>query len=74
LHTSHGDLPKVSDKIDTQGQSIETSSNPLTKANMDPYNYPIQDVPVRTVFTPKEREELKAIIKECLREFHFTNY
>ncbi len=62
----------MTDKIDTQGLTSPSSviNNPLTVPNLDPFNYPIRDVPVRTVFTDEERTELKEIIKEALHEFH----
>ncbi len=62
----------MSNSINTQGLTAEASNSPLTRPNIDPFNYPIRDIPKRTIFTPEERMELKAIIKECLREFHYT--
>ncbi len=67
----------MSDKIDTQAQSIKDCKGLLTVPNKDPKSYaPFNrdELYVRTVFSDKEVQELKAIIKECLREFHMTNY
>ena len=57
--------------MNTQGMTSQKSEedNPLTQPNINPYDYPVKDVPCRRVFTDVEREELKEIIKESLVEF-----
>ena len=61
--------------MDTQALSTETDNNPLTVPNQDPQSYgPRPDNSNRPVFTWIEREELKQIILECLREFHYTTH
>ncbi len=67
----------MSDKIDTQAQSIKACKGLLTVPNKDTKSYtPFNrdELYVRNVFSEREVQELKAIIKECLREFHMTNY
>ena len=45
--------------MNTQNMTIESDvDNPLTQPNLNPYDYPIKDVPKRTVFTDLERAEL----------------
>ncbi len=60
--------------MDTQAVSIEVINNPLTTPNKPPSSYVPRPAEALTVFTTAERAELKAIIKECLKEFHHTNY
>ncbi len=45
--------------MNTQGMTVKIDGdNPLTQPNLNPYDYPIRDVPKRTVFTDQERSEL----------------
>ncbi len=45
--------------MNTQGMTAKIEGdNPLTQSNLNPYDYPIKDVPKRTVFTDLERSEL----------------
>ena len=60
--------------MDTQALTTKASGNPLTTPNKPPASFGPRPVESRTVFTATERAELKAIIKECLKEFHHTNY
>jgi len=60
--------------MNTQALSTETSNNPLTVPNKSPQTYAPKPTPVRNAFTDLEKEELKQIIKECLREFHYTTH
>ena len=57
--------------MNTQGMTTQKNEedNPLTKPNINPYEYPVKDVPSRRVFSDVEREELKDIIKESLLDF-----
>ena len=53
------------DKIDTQGMSIPSFSSKNTPRE----NFPPMEVKKRTVFTDLEREEIKQIIFEALKEY-----
>ena len=60
--------------MDTQALTTKASGNPLTTPNRPPSSYAPRPCEALTIFTETERAELKAIIKECLKEFHHTNY
>ena len=54
-------------KIDTQGMSL-----PGKGAKKKPSSYAPMPVKTRTIFTDKERIELKSIIIEALQEYQQT--
>ena len=53
------------DKIDTQGMSIPSFSSKNTPRE----KFPPMEVKKRTVFSDLEREEIKQIIFEALKEY-----
>ena len=56
----------------TQGMGVNSDGHNynFSVSAGDPNLSPPLDIPKRTIFTPEERAELKAIFKEALAEIH----